>query len=69
MVRQGQRLGFATVWGSAADVFAHIEVLRRAGFADLAPGEALGLRVVESKRGRLAVEVLAWDAPTRGSAP
>ena len=57
--------GFANVWGLAEDVFVHIEVLRRSGFADLAPGEAVGLRVIEGKRGRLAVEVLAWDAQAR----
>lgn len=57
--------GFATVWGSAEDVFVHIEVLRRSGFADLAPGEAVGLRVIEGKRGRLAVEVVAWDTQAR----
>ena len=41
------------------------EVLRKSGFADLAPGEAVGLRVIEGKRGRLAVEILAWDASAR----
>jgi CspA family cold shock protein len=40
-------------------------VLRRSGFADLAPGEAVGLRVIEGKRGRLAVEVVAWDTQAR----
>ncbi|MBP1804408.1 cold-shock protein [Rubellimicrobium aerolatum] len=60
--------GFANVWGSEEDVFLHIEVLRRSGFADLVPGEAVGLRVIEGKRGRLAVEVLAWDAAGRGAA-
>jgi CspA family cold shock protein len=53
------------VWQSEEDVFLHIEVLRKSGFADLAPGEAVGLRVIEGKRGRLAVEVLAWDAAAR----
>ncbi len=61
--------GFANAWGSAEDVFVHIEVLRRSGFADLAPGEAVGLRVIEGKRGRLAVEVVAWDAQARRSQP
>ena len=57
--------GFANVWRSEEDVFLHIEVLRKSGFADLAPGEAVGLRVIDGKRGRLAVEVLAWDAAAR----
>lgn len=59
--------GFANVWGSEEDVFLHIEVLRKSGFADLAPGEAIGIRAIEGKRGRLAVEILAWDAAGRVS--
>ena len=53
--------GFANIFGSDEDVFVHIEVLRRSGFADLQPGEAVGLRVIEGKRGRMASEVLPWD--------
>jgi CspA family cold shock protein len=55
--------GFANVWGSADDVFVHIEVLNHSGFADLQAGEAVCLRVTEGKRGKMAVQVLAWDAP------
>jgi CspA family cold shock protein len=55
--------GFANVWGSAEDVFVHIEVLNHSGFADLQAGEAVCLRVTEGKRGKMAVQVLAWDAP------
>ncbi|EPX82542.1 cold-shock DNA-binding protein family [Rubellimicrobium thermophilum DSM 16684] len=62
---KGKGFGFANVWGGEADVFLHIEVLRRSGFADLAPGEAVGLRVIEGRRGKLAVEVSAWDAVLR----
>lgn len=57
--------GFGNIWGSEEDVFLHIEVLRKSGFADLAPGEAVGLRVIDGKRGKLAVEVTAWDAAAR----
>ncbi|TNC60531.1 cold-shock protein [Rubellimicrobium roseum] len=64
---KGKGFGFANSWGSDEDVFLHIEVLRRSGFADLAPGEAIGLRTIEGKRGRLAVEVLAWDAAGRAA--
>lgn len=53
--------GFANVFGFDADVFIHIEVLRRSGLADLQPGEAVGLRVVEGRRGQMASEILAWD--------
>ena len=54
--------GFANVFGRPEDVFLHIEVLRQSGLADLQPGEALALRVVEGKRGRMAAEVFAWEA-------
>lgn len=54
--------GFANVFGKPEDVFLHVEVLRRSGLSDLQPGEALAMRVVEGKRGRMAAEVLAWEA-------
>lgn len=54
--------GFANVWGETEDVFVHIEVLNHSGFADLQAGEAVCLRVTEGKRGKMAVQVLAWDA-------
>ena len=57
--------GFANVYGRPEDVFIHIEVLRRSGFADLQPGEAVCLRVIEGKRGRMAAQVTAWDAALR----
>ncbi|WP_459036938.1 cold-shock protein [Roseivivax sp. CAU 1761] len=53
--------GFANVFGKAEDVFIHIEVLRRSGLAELQPGEALAIRTVEGKRGRMATEVNAWE--------
>ncbi|WP_368484371.1 cold-shock protein [Pseudooceanicola sp. HF7] len=54
--------GFANVFGRAEDVFIHIEVLRASGLADLGPGEAVALRIVDGKRGRMASEVSAWEA-------
>lgn len=54
--------GFANVFSRSEDVFIHIEVLRRSGLADLAPGEALAIRVIDGKRGRMATEVSAWEA-------
>ncbi|KNG92966.1 cold-shock protein [Pseudaestuariivita atlantica] len=54
--------GFANVFGRSEDVFIHVEVLRRSGLADLQPGEALGIRVIDGKRGRMATEVTAWEA-------
>ncbi len=57
--------GFANVFGLEEDVFVHIEVLRKSGFADLQAGEAVCMRVIEGKRGRMACEVLSWDVATR----
>nr|WP_174821214.1 cold shock domain-containing protein [Ruegeria arenilitoris] len=54
--------GFANVFGRSEDVFLHIEVLRRSGLADLQPGEALAMRVIDGKRGRMAAQVLAWES-------
>ncbi|SFK94038.1 cold-shock DNA-binding protein family [Celeribacter marinus] len=53
--------GFANAFGRAEDIFVHVEVLRRSGLADLMPGEAVGLRVIEGRRGRMAAQVTAWD--------
>lgn len=58
---KGKGFGFANTFGRPEDIFIHIEVLRRSGFADLQPGEAVCLRVVEGERGRMAVQVCAWD--------
>lgn len=57
--------GFANVFGQGDDVFVHIEVLRRCGFADLQSGEAVALKIIEGKRGRMAVLVSAWEAALR----
>ncbi len=57
--------GFANVFGSTEDVFIHIEVLRVSGFADLMPGEAIGLRIIEGKRGRMATQVVSWETASR----
>jgi len=54
--------GFANIFGRDEDVFLHIEVLRRSGLADLQPGEAVALRVVDGKRGRMAMQVTSWEA-------
>jgi CspA family cold shock protein len=62
---KGKGFGFANVFGRTEDVFVHVEVLRASGFADLLAGEAICLRVVEGKRGRMAAQVVSWDAAAR----
>jgi len=57
--------GFANVFGRSDDIFVHVEVLRRSGFADLQPGEAIGLKVVEGKRGHMASSVTSWDSASK----
>jgi len=54
--------GFANVFGRSEDVFVHVEVLRRSGMADLTPGEAVALKVVQGSRGSMAAQVAAWDS-------
>ena len=53
--------GFANVFGRPEDVFIHMEVLRKSGFAELQPGEAVGLRIVDGERGRMAVSIASWE--------
>ena len=60
--------GFANVFRRGEDVFLHVEVLRRSGFSEVQPGEALALRVTEGSRGRLAVQAAPWEAGLRDPA-
>lgn len=43
--------------GSEADIFVHMETVRRGGLADLQPGDALHARVTDGNKGLLAVAV------------
>lgn len=54
--------GFANIFGGADDIFLHIEVLRSSGLADLQPGEAVAIRVIDGRRGKMAAEVSTWEA-------
>lgn len=62
---KGKGFGFGNVFGRSEDVFIHAEVLRVSGFADLAPGEAVALRIIDGRRGRMAVQVVSWEAAAR----
>ncbi|MGL4321661.1 MAG: cold-shock protein [Paracoccaceae bacterium] len=62
---KGKGFGFANVFGKNDDVFIHVEVLRASGFADLQPGEAICLRIIDGKRGRMAVQVMSWESAAR----
>lgn len=59
---KGKGFGFANTFGRDEDVFIHAEVLRRSGMADLQSGEALAIRVIDGKRGRMATEVCGWES-------
>ncbi|MGJ8623587.1 MAG: cold-shock protein [Yoonia sp.] len=62
---KGKGFGFANVFGNDEDIFVHVEVLRRSGLSDLQSGEAIGLRMVEGTRGRMAVEIISWEAASK----
>lgn len=64
---KGKGFGFANTFGCPEDVFIHIETLRRNGFADLLPGEAICIKVTEGERGLMAVEVRSWEMAARKS--
>lgn len=64
---KGKGFGFANTFGREEDVFVHVEVLRRSGLADVQPGEALAIRVIDGKRGRMATEVCGWETAVKPS--
>ena len=49
------------IFGNDEDIFVHIEVLRKSGLSNLQAGEAIALRVMEGKRGKMAADVCSWE--------
>ena len=62
---KGKGFGFANTFGDSRDVFVHVEVLRRSGLSDLATGEAVGMRMMEGKRGLMAIEICSWESANK----
>lgn len=54
--------GFVNVFGSAEDIFVHMETVRRCGFQDLTSGEGMAVRTFRGPRGLMVAELRLWEA-------
>ena len=57
--------GFVNVYGSADDVFLHMETLRQFGYGEVVAGDVLAVRVTAGPRGPMVYEVRSWDYVAR----
>jgi cold shock protein len=53
--------GFVNIFGSAEDVFVHVEILHTCGLTELMPGEAVSVRTATGPRGLMVWDVQVWD--------
>lgn len=58
---RGKGFGFVNVFGKHEDIFVHMEVLHACGLSELQPGEAVGVRLANGQRGRMAWDIRVWD--------
>ena len=53
--------GFVNIFGSADDIFVHVEVMRAYGMAALERGSALAVKYTDGPKGLIAIELKQWD--------